>query len=247
MNLRKNAVAAVMVSALALTGVAACGSDDGSGGGGGGGEAGGLEDKSIKEIEKQSMKAMKAADSMSMDAEFASDGQKMAMELSLSKAGDCTGTIAMQGASAEVLRVDGKSYMKPDQKFWELNAGPEQGAAAARVVGDRWVETSAEDDFGEFCDLNKFLDEMDGDDDGGKSNKAGTTTVAGQDALIIEEKDGEETNTGYIATEGEAYILKVDTKGGDQPGTVTFSDFNKPVDVEAPGPGEVVDPAELGG
>jgi hypothetical protein len=38
----------------------------------------------------------------------------------------------------------------------------------------------------------------------------------------------------YVAAEGKPYLLKIDQKGGDEPGTIGFSGFNKPVPAEKP-------------
>ena len=60
------------------------------------------------------------------------------------------------------------------------------------------------------------------------------TTVDGENAVEVITKDGEETTTALVATEGEHYILKVTNEGGDEPGSFTLGGFDEPVDAEAP-------------
>ena len=72
------------------------------------------------------------------------------------------------------------------------------------------------------------------------ARKGKTTTVDGKPAITLTETDGDETYTTYVATEGKPYILKMVIKGGKEPGTVKFSDFDKPVDAKAP-TGDIVD------
>ncbi|MDO0939158.1 hypothetical protein QQY66_48450 [Streptomyces sp. DG2A-72] len=49
-----------------------------------------------------------------------------------------------------------------------------------------------------------------------------------QNAITLtKEEDGATTNT-YVATEDEPYILRVVTKGGDEPGDLTLADYDKP-------------------
>ncbi|MEV5619036.1 hypothetical protein [Streptomyces bacillaris] len=49
-----------------------------------------------------------------------------------------------------------------------------------------------------------------------------------------------------MATKGEPYLLKVTGKGGDEPGTLDFSDYDKPVNAKAPADKDVLDLDELG-
>ncbi|TXS35281.1 hypothetical protein, partial [Streptomyces sp. t39] len=66
-------------------------------------------------------------------------------------------------------------------------------------------------------------------------------------AAVLVKKEGRETTTAYVTKEGRPYLLKVVRAGGDDAGTVAFSDFDKPVRVQAPPSDEVVDLEKLGG
>ncbi|WP_181791602.1 hypothetical protein [Streptomyces phytophilus] len=236
--MRKSVVAAALVSALGVTALSACGSEDS-----------GLAGKSAEEIQDETVDAMRSAKSMTLD--FKQTGtQQTTMKLALTKGGECEGTIGLNGATAEVLRVDGQSYMKPDTKFWEQNAGsPEQAQLIAATVGDRWVETgsSGQDDFGAFCDLDTVLKGLDEDKGDKKDNteKGDEGEVQGTPTITLITKDDGETTTVHIATEGEPYILKMEIEGGDEPGSAEFTEFNEKVDVTAPT--DAVDLNELGG
>lgn len=233
MTVRKSVVAAALASALSVTVLSACGGEDG------------LASKSADEIKDQTVDAMRAAKSMTLDFTRTADGQEMAMKLSLTKSGECKGTVTTDGANAEILRVDGTSYMKPDSKFWELNAGsPEQAQLIEAAVRGRWVEMSGgEDDFASFCDLDTVLKDMDEKDD--KPEKGDEGEVNGTPTIGLVEKEDGETTTAHVATEGEPYILKMDIEGGDEPGTAEFSEFDEKVAVEAPSDSVSLD--ELGG
>ncbi|WP_407560986.1 hypothetical protein [Streptomyces sp. 184] len=225
--MRKSVVAAALVSALGVTVLSACGSEDD-----------GLASKSPAEIKDETVAAMRSAKSMTLDLQQ-TGAEEMAMKLSVTKGGECTGTITTQGATAEILRVDGTSYMKPDSKFWEMNAGsPEQAQLIESAVGDRWVDMGAgQEDFASFCDLDKMLEDVDDEGKGDKKEKTekgdegevrGTPTIT-----LIAKEDGETTRV-HVATEGEPYILKMEMVDGDEPGTAEFSGFNEKVDVTAP-------------
>lgn len=235
--MRKSVVAAALVSALGVTALSACGSEDS-----------GLAGKSAEEIQDETVAAMRSAKSMTLD--FRQTGAAdTAMKLSVTKGGECTGTVTTEGATAEIRRVDGTSYMKPDTKFWEMNAGsPEQAQLIEATVGDRWVQTgTGQDDFASFCDLDTVLKGMDEDKGDKKDNteKGDEGEVRGTPTITLITKEDGETTTVHIATEGEPYILKMDIEGGDEPGAAEFSDFNEKVDVTAPADAVSLD--ELGG
>ncbi|XUL99759.1 hypothetical protein ACQ86F_22235 [Streptomyces venezuelae ATCC 10712] len=44
-----------------------------------------------------------------------------------------------------------------------------------------------------------------------------------------------------MATQGTPYVLRIVTQGGDEPGTLTFSKYGKPVAAKAPAAKDVVD------
>ncbi len=79
------------------------------------------------------------------------------------------------------------------------------------------------------------MEDFEDEDDAGKEfSKGEETTVDGANVVEVITKDGDETNTALVATEGEHYILEVTNEGGDEPGSFTLSKFNEPVDAEAP-------------
>ena len=71
------------------------------------------------------------------------------------------------------------------------------------------------------------------------------SVVAGVTGCGKGDKDGEST-TLYVARDSaKPYILRVVTTGGDDPGTVTLKDYDKPVTVEAPPADQVMDMEQL--
>ncbi|ALO97581.1 hypothetical protein SHL15_6549 [Streptomyces hygroscopicus subsp. limoneus] len=57
-------------------------------------------------------------------------------------------------------------------------------------------------------------------------------------------KGGGETVTMYVATEGKPYVLRLDQSGGENPGTVVFSDYERPVEAAPPPTEQVIDAAK---
>ena len=118
------------------------------------------------------------------------------------------------------------------------------------VVGDKWVVMPAEEsEVSEFCDLDSLLDEFAEESDDDKDvSKGETEEVDGEETIIIDgESDEGDPMKAWIATEGKHYILKLEVTDGEEPGTITFSEFNEDVDVEAPAEDEVIDLTSVSG
>ena len=233
---RNSKVGISLAGAVVALSLSACGSD--------GGED--FADQSVKEIMRQSEKDMKTLRSMTFQATIDQDGQKLDLELSSDRDGNCTGTIGFDGVTGDLLRVDGADYLRGDEEFWAKTSG-ESAQAVVAMLGDRWAKLPSSDDFSSFCDLDEFFKSMDEDSGDEDATKGNVATVAGQEAVeVLTEEDGG-TVHAWVATEGKHYILKFEQVGGDGPGSATFSDFDEPVDAKAPAKDEYVDLAALGG
>lgn len=235
--------AAVLVAASTFA-FAGCASD----GSGGGGEAEeGFTDKTAQEIKADAIDAMKSLTSLKMSGEVNEDGQVLSLDLTLETSGDCQGSISAEGAHAEIISVDGNVFLKGDEKFWSVSTGSDtQGAAMAKLIGDRWVDTGESGGFGEICDLDNLITSFEEDDGSEAEEKGDTQEINGQEAIAItgEDDNGDQT-TGWVATAEEHYILRMEQLGGEEPGQIDFSDFNTELDIEAPTGDDVVDLSSL--
>lgn len=141
--------------------------------------------------------------------------------------------------------------MKYDEKFLRAQsdgASKEETDGVVAMLAGKWTKMSATGsdakDIASFCDLDTVL--ADFQDVNSDATRGGTTTVDGTPAIVLHEKDGKDTYTLYVATEGKPYLLKVVSKSADAPGTVTFGDFDTPVPAEKPA-GKVMDLDEMSG
>jgi hypothetical protein len=225
--MRTRVLSSLTVLGLAVS-LAACGKDSGFG------------DQAVADIEAQAATDMKALNSMHIAGSVSTSGGEAAFDIDASKGGDCSGTMTIKGGTAQILSVSGTSYLKGDEAFWTANAGA-QAEAVIAMLGDKWLKTSGSDaQLAELCDLDKFLDGMDKDKGTGDA-KGEITEINGVDAIeITSEKDGATTHA-WVAVDGKHYIVKLETEGGEQPGTLTFSDFDKELNVTAPPADEVTD------
>ncbi|SED22315.1 hypothetical protein [Streptomyces sp. TLI_105] len=239
---RRTAVTALLCAAFAL-GATACGpfSNDAK-------PAGPFGELSGSQIVDKAFAATRTAKSMSVDVDEQGPVEPLKAYLSLDAQGRCTGTLTMGAASTvELIKPDDKNvYMRFDEAFLREQVkedGPEAQDAMVKELKGRWMKgpVSDPDNQGmlELCDLKKLL----GGFEQGASGivKGAETTVGGQKALALTEPgDGGEASTVYVATQGTPYVLKIVTKGGEEPGTITFSHYGKPVVAKAPAAKDVV-------
>ncbi len=234
-----------LVGTLAL--LTACGGgdssdDDQDNKGGDTAAAEDFTDQSADEIMAAARKATGELTSVRLVGDLTNDGQELGMDLVASKGGDCTGSVTLGDATAEIRSLDGTTWFRPDEAFWKAQGGA-QADQLIKLIGDKWVlQPEGEGGLGEVCDLDSlFEDAVDEKDDDSTYEKGDVTDVEGEQAIAIDATDADdETSTAYVLVEGEHYLTKLERKGTDS-GTVTLSDFNKDVEVEAPADDEVID------
>jgi hypothetical protein len=231
MTRRMRTLATAVAGSIMGLALAACGSD---GGGDGGGDD--FADGSVDDIKEAAIADMKALESMTMEGSLTQEAGELELTLSMDTGGNCLGTIKQGGGTAEFLGTDGGFFLKGDETFWRGSTDPAKADAVVKLVGDKWVNMGADGGgFSDLCDLDSMIDDFDDEDDAGKEYSVGDeTTVNGENAVEVVTKEGEETTTALVATEGKHYILKVTNEGGDEPGSFTLSEFDEPVDAEAP-------------
>jgi hypothetical protein len=216
------------------------------------GPTGPFAGQSGPEIVNRAVTATKAATSLTLDVNINTADGPMKAYMATDTNGRCTGTLSVGPAgTAELIRTGDTVYMRFDEAFLrEQGKGEpaEETEAVLKLLKGRWMQTDASapeaEDSLELCDLDSLLAEIEANDT--EARRGGESTVDGKKALILTESDSEATYTIYVATEGEPYLLKVEQKGGEEPGTMTFSDYNKPVRAKKPAAKSIVDLDNLG-
>ncbi|WP_327267257.1 hypothetical protein OG233_30560 [Streptomyces sp. NBC_01218] len=244
--MKSNRTIAVAVLVCAgLTGVTACGGGSGSSDSG---EKKPFAGQSADAIADKAMKATNAADSVHLVGTAQEQGKPVKLDVRVDTKDTCAGSMNEQGVTAEVIEASGKKYIKGDKAFWtaSFKGRPGAGKAVPQLAG-KWVITPANQaGMPDICDKQAFLAAMDNDKSERQGmKKTGTATVDGKEAVVLKKTNGAETSTLYVAAEGRPYLLKVTTTGGKSPGTMTFSDYDKPVKAPTPPADQIVDPKKL--
>ncbi|GAA2729994.1 hypothetical protein [Streptomyces nogalater] len=228
---------ASVICAMTAIGIAGC-SDEGS-------SDQPFEGQSADQVAAKAVTATRDATSLRMAGKMSTQGHPLTVDFHVDTQKNCKGRLAMERGSADVIHTGQTTYVKGDKKFW---AGAAQDSAGgdkqAEALSGRWVKVPVGDSRTTgLCDKQGFLADLDSDKSERKGmTKGDVTTVDGREAIALRKKKGSgETITMYVATEGKPYILKLDQAGGKSPGTVVFSDYDKPVKATPPPAGKVVD------
>ncbi|MFE5484540.1 hypothetical protein [Streptomyces sp. NPDC056527] len=208
------------------------------------------------EIGDRAVTATQSATSLRMTGRVESDGQPLDIDLAVNDKRECTGRMTIGGGKAELRQTDGITYMKGDERFWRVSMTsqgipePQIGPTIELLKG-RWLKITpgqaGSGDLSGVCDLKDLLADLDKDDGERRGLTRGPDAeVEGTPvATLVKKKPGGETTTVSVSQEGKPYILKLVKTGGEEPGTLDFSDYDKPVEVVVPPADETVDLTKL--
>lgn len=173
--------------------------------------------------------------------------QDIELDMALSTTGSCEGTIDTGSGSLELLGAGDQVWYRPDDAFWQQQAG-EQAQLVIDQVKGRWVVAPAGDTgFAQFCNAEQLLSEMLKENDD-TYEKGEVSDVDGTEAIAITNTSQEAgPSTGYVQVEGEHYLLKMEREGGEQDGSIVFSAFDEPVETTAPAEEDTIALEELMG
>ncbi|MFD4478557.1 hypothetical protein ACFWPU_20960 [Streptomyces sp. NPDC058471] len=255
--MRRTTLAAVCLAAAAAVGLTACGTETGGSKKAEGKvtekkEAGPFPGMSGPDIVDKAVKATTGATSLRVKGSVPDESGTVELDMAFDTKGQCAGTMGMGGeGSLDLITTARTVYMKYDEKFLRAQGKGEPAAdtqAAVDMLADRWVKTSATGDdakdLASFCDLDVLL--ADFKDVNSAARRGKTATVDGTPALTLTENDGTDRYTLYVAAEGKPYLLKVVNETAKSPETLTFGDYDKPVDVTRP-TGDIMDIDKLAG
>ncbi|WP_037677093.1 hypothetical protein [Streptomyces griseus] len=219
---------------------------------------------SADDIAERAFKATNGASSLRFKGDVPDDETKgtIQIDLALNKKGECAGTMSMNGqGKADLLKAGDTLYMKYDEAFLRAQSEGDSKAdtdAVVAMLAGKWTKMSATGadakDIAGFCDLDSVLegpadvgsDSTEDSNPDATVSRGKTTTVDGTPAVVLNARDGKDRYTLYVASEGEPYLLRMDSTSADEPGTITFTDYEKPVPAQKP-TGEVVDLDALAG
>jgi hypothetical protein len=204
-----------------------------------------IEDLPAKEIAEKAIEASRNADSFRINAKGVSDVGDYRIDVSVGKQGDCRGTDETDDRSAQFIKIGDTTYIRGNEAFWSnyalwWDSDEQSEQRMAETMQDRWLKAPAGADalgLAEWCDVDYWHEGV----KTGGLEKTGTAEVDGQAAITLTNEQTGVTDRYYVATEGQPYVLKATSSGGDWPFESTVKDYNKPIDVKAPPADDVID------
>ncbi|WP_299540319.1 hypothetical protein [uncultured Streptomyces sp.] len=247
---------ATSVCALSLLAtLAACGSGTQDGAAGGRPDAASSAPKkkepfagvSGPELTDKAMEATRAATSLRIKLDMTTTDGPVKADFASAKSGECTGTLHIGTSGAmDVVKIGGTAWTRMDEAMLREQLTEESAAdvdATVDLLAGRWTEAKTSDpdvaDTLGFCDLESLLGGFEGGDT--EAKRGAVTTHAGQPAIELSEKDGKETYTFLVAAKGEPRLLRLVSRGGEEPMTMELSDFDRPVEAKKPAAKDIVD------
>ncbi|MEU9776212.1 MULTISPECIES: hypothetical protein [unclassified Streptomyces] len=223
----------------------------------GGATSGPFRGLTADRIADRALTTTRQAGALRMKGGVRSEGEAVTVDLAMDDRDNCTGHLGVRGGRADLRRLSSVLYIKGDAAFWRASMGERAqtapgggGETLVELMKDRWIRMppGAVEGMRGVCDLDETVARLDEDRRERPGMTLGEETeIDGVPAVALVRRTGYETTTAYVATEGRPYLLRVVKAGGDEPGTLTFSGFDRPVEVSAPPAGEIVDLEELGG
>ena len=229
------AVVVLAVTLLAASGLSGC--SDGSAD-----DPESFSDGTALEIRDAVVSDMEKLSSVRMAGTATIEGQPVTLDVQMDTDGNCVGSIVLKGGRAELINTPTESYLRGNGPFWRhTSQTPAQGEAMLREVGSKWVRMGAgAGDFSSFCDLDQFVSGIGAESEAVDKGDFGQVDGRGAVSLTKPGSVGG-TDTVWVAADGPHYILKIETVGGDEPGSFTLTEHDQPVDVHIPEKSEVVD------
>jgi hypothetical protein len=205
--------------------------------------------ESAANIQKASDDDMDAVTSLYMDGSVTQQGTEIGRELTVTTDGDCSGSISMNGqdAFAELLVVDGTTYLQLHESFWQSEAG-DMADKIIKKVGDGWVQAPEGDErLASVCDFEALLDQVNCEVD--TPEKGETADIDGQEAIELTsggDAEGGGTTSVWVAVDDPHHILLLLQETSDSSSvSMAFSDFNEEVALDAPAEDDVTPAEEL--
>ncbi|MFJ3498463.1 hypothetical protein ACIPPJ_33405 [Streptomyces sp. NPDC086091] len=202
--------------------------------------------RSGHEVLVQAASQMSEARSLSLRYSSVKKAVEEKIDVRINSSGDCTGDYDKEGSGFSLIKSGERILLKPNDKYWITVGGDTTGEVRAALDG-RWLVMDGNDkqykDVAALCDIDRFMKLI--TDDSLKAVTGDVVTIDGQRAIPVREEKGQEVTTGYVAAEGDPRIIRIENSDNKEKTTISFSDFNAPVNVEEPPASETVTLEEL--
>ncbi len=189
------------------------------------------------QILAKSVAAAQAQKSVHIAGTMTAKGQTTGIDLHVQKGAPGYGSITLGANTIQVVATATDVYLKANKGFWASTGG----AAAAEVVGERWVKAPisnpAFSGLSDFTDFDKAIAGILKPD--GVITKGTEGTANGQAGISLKSPTG----MLWVATTGDPLPIQIDS--GTAGEAVVFSDWNVAITVPVPPAADTIDYTKL--
>jgi hypothetical protein len=165
--------------------------------------------KSPVQVIQDAAAAIRTLHSFHMSGTITSGSATLGIDLRIEDPGTIAGSLTYQGATAQILIVDGASYVSGQSFFTQFD-----GAAAGQLIGSRWAKlptasaSSIETGLDSFANTTRFADCLDSSATATKLTKA-TATYNGASVVAVTGGD----TIVEVANAGTPYPMRLSVAG----------------------------------
>ncbi|MER6317493.1 hypothetical protein ABT237_27560 [Streptomyces sp. NPDC001581] len=187
----------------------------------------------------ESVTALRGASSFTVSGKTVTKGVPTQVALSISKTGECTGTMSFSEGTLKVVRTHKHVFLQGDEaaaRAQTQDLPADEAEQAFEDITTRWVRREVSDPglkgLTALCDRDGMLKEF--YSFSGDAMESGTAEAGGRKAVSIVAVK----HVFLVAAEGEPYLLKV-TKAGPEGMDLDYTGINQPVQVDVPAEADV--------
>lgn len=179
---------------------------------------------------------MEALSSVRIRTEEYDEGVKETRDLVITRDGECAGTVTTDGASLQVIRTGGRTWVRPDEGFWpQIFDGPPMSNLA-----NTWVQLEDSALLDRLCDLDDPYLAFVGNPRDLDLENLGTELLAGTEVVRIRgESDDGVTVSVAVSVDEPHHILEMELSAADR-GHAELYDFDGTVRIKPPDAAHVV-------
>ncbi|MFH9013820.1 hypothetical protein ACH4C6_20865 [Streptomyces sp. NPDC017943] len=194
------------------------------------------------EISSEAVAGVRAASSVRVRMEQ-SGPEAMDIDLAMDREGRCAGRISSADGTADVIRIGGTLWLKPDVHFWKTQFG--DGGEVPPALENRYLRGGTEHEqlrgMAALCDLGGIQRALARAVGKGPFVWAEPVASEGRWAKSVSDKAGSVLVSTVGGPRAPGPVRVVERIKDRDTVTTTFTDWNRPVAAKAPAPGTSID------
>lgn len=209
-----------------------------------------LSTLSAEAVSKRVAGAVDRVHSVRVTVELRRDGATQRTDLRLDiRTGNYSAIGKTSSYTIETVRIGEDVYVKASRAYWQSRLGRDKAALLNSLDG-KYGHVAADDparstmkNLSRRADPHTVLPTL------AKADRRPDSTVDGRRVVVFAEPGEKNPDLLYIPAEGPALPVKVadsPSKGGSDTATMTWSEYDRPVDIQAPAADRIVELPSLG-